>query len=470
VLALPAAAWAGGDQRVSPQRSSSDAGDAGLAGGICATPDARPSAKTVSSSSVSRLIYLNRCADGGCRIRRGEHDALANTSSLPTRTNSRLTAFEHGDEIWRQVVDCVAEIYLPYDVTITDVDPSPLAHHEAIVAGTGDEIGLDAGLGGIAPAVCAAQDNLISFTFANFYDANVREICEVVAHESAHAFGLDHVLGCSDPLSYLPECGARFFRDEELPCGEFEERECACGGTTQNPHRMLLAVLGEGRATPAPRPEILIPVPGADVAPGFAIYVRAGVTRGLGAVDLWVNGTRLDTRSGQRNNDVYIFETSEYEIADGILDIEIRAVDDLGSEGRADVTVTRGQPCAEAAQCLDGQSCEAGRCRFPQPTGTLGDLCESDSECESQLCLDNGLEKRCSASCLPEREAPCGSGENGPLQCLEAGSGGFCWPAPVDDQGGCRVFGPSRPTGLIGFGLLGALVLLRRRQRRGPLA
>lgn len=429
----------------------------------CAIPSSTLATEPAArAATVSNVIYLNRCR-GGCRITRGERsDAIDNQSSLPTRTSSMVSEFAHGDAVWDQVLDCVAEVYLPYDVIVTDVDPSPQSHHEAILAGTGDEIGLQADLGGIAPKVCEPQDNLISFSFANFYEADPRVLCELVAHESAHAFGLDHVLHCADPLSYLTACGDRFFRDHESPCGEYEARACMCGGASQNPHRMLLEVFGAGSPTPAPDPVIVIPPADSQVYEGFSVYAEVSVARGIDTVELWINGTRIDERSGQLNNDVYIFETRDYPVPDGILDLEIRASDDLGSEGLARTTVIKGAPCEHAEECLSGQYCNAGRCLDLQPTGELGEPCTVDSDCRSELCLDNGYEKRCSDTCIPENEDSCVSAGSRTFDCVESGDGDFCWPRPRR-SGGCSV-APSAPGGLASLSLLlGWLMVAGRR-------
>ena len=368
-----------------------------------------------------------------------------------------VSEFAHGDAVWDQVVDCVSEVYLPYDVVVTDVDPSPQPHHEAIVAGTGDEIGLEADLGGIAPKVCEPQDNLISFSFANFYEADPQVLCELVAHESAHAFGLDHILDCADPLSYLTACGDRFFRDQDSPCGEYGARTCMCGGVSQNSHRRLLAVFGAGTQPPAPTPEIVIPPDGSEVPQGFSIYVEASVARGLDTVQLWINGTRIDERHGQLQNDVYIFETRDYSVPDGILDLEIRAYDDLGSEGVARATVTKGAPCESADQCLNGQNCDAGHCLYPPATGELGDPCAVDSDCLSEQCLQNGYEKRCSETCIPADENACMSADSEALQCVEAKDSAFCWPRPRP-SGGCSTARSAAPTSGLAWLLMGLVV------------
>jgi hypothetical protein len=65
--------------------------------------------------------------------------------------------------------------------------------------------------------------------------------------EIAHTYGLDHEHTCKDPMGYLGGCGARWFQDQELRCGEHEARDCADGKPTQNSVARLRAVLGRRR-------------------------------------------------------------------------------------------------------------------------------------------------------------------------------------------------------------------------------
>jgi hypothetical protein len=60
----------------------------------------------------------------------------------------------------------------------------------------------------------------------------------------ATSFGLDHVRECRDLLSFETDCSDRSFVDDDITCGEFEDRPCNCGGDTQNSFQHLLDLLG----------------------------------------------------------------------------------------------------------------------------------------------------------------------------------------------------------------------------------
>jgi len=420
----------------------------------------------IASDEVSRVLYLNRCT-GGCTISPGNDNARAQTSSIVQQT-SRVSPFAWSDDTWNQVVQCVKEVYAPYAVQVTDVDPGDMVlHHEAIVAGDPDELGLPPSVGGIAPSQCVPRNNVISFTFANTWGANARAICSVVGQESAHSYGLEHAFNCADPMTYLRACGRQFFRDVDAECGEYSPRElCQCGGARQNSHRWLRSVLG-ANPVPVPGPDTSIdgPADGATVDDGFSVSVTATHMRGIGHVDFYLNGTLYGSIPGHdvgKESLPYRF-TAPADLADGVVDVEVHAFTDIETETVKTVTVTKGNPCASATDCTDGQECNDGRCYWPPPTGELGDACASDGECISGLCAKNGSEGHCSQTCFPTPlEETCPDGFH--CESVSATSGA-CWPASANGGGGggCQS-GSGAPAALV---LLAALALLRRRRAVG---
>src|SRR5690606_37973399 len=98
--------------------------------------------------SGSRVIYLNRCEDG-CQISPGFEDSRSNRSSIIDST-IELSEWQHSEAGWREMVACVRELYAPFDVIVTDVDPGQEPHFEAMVAGAPGEAGFPMA-GGVAP-------------------------------------------------------------------------------------------------------------------------------------------------------------------------------------------------------------------------------------------------------------------------------------------------------------------------------
>lgn len=433
---------------------------------------------TAAEDPISNIIFLNRCA-GGCTIfsTNGTSDARTNMSSIPMGAlgPKAISEFAQGDEAWTALVACVRDVYAPYDIVVTDVDPGEsVVHHEAIVAGTAADIGWSGALGvGLVSGTCQALNNGISFAFANDI-STVEEMCWTVAQESAHTFGMDHAFECSDPLTYLGGCGRKYFRNINAQCGEFAPRTCNCGGL-QNSHLRLLDLFGYND-TPVPSPVTTIASPddGDTVVTGFTIFANAELSRGVSTVEFWINGYKWDTVDDfdfPAQGGTYQF-TTPANLPDGKIEIEVRAYNDLATAyGSTTVTVQKGELCTDAAtDCLEGQACNDGACAWPTPTGELGDACDYPQACISETCEadPNGVDV-CSKTCLRGTADTCPEG----LECVApAGtSAGYCFVAG-DDGGGCC--SASTSTGgtaaRIGLGLLVGLALVRPRRRRQPRA
>ncbi len=426
-----------------------------------------------AGTEISKIIFLNRCR-GGCTISPGGNDARTQKSNIVTKTVT-LSEFAYDDATWNAVVNCVKELYAPFDVEITDVNPgSEVFHHEDIVAGTAAEAGLPSNVGGIAPLAgdCRAINNVISFDFANQTGGNVEEMCWTAAQETAHAFGLDHEFHCSDPMTYIPGCTRKYFRDDSLDCGTSGAVACICGGSKQNSHRKLMTVFGPGPGAAPPTVEVQLPHDGDTIDISKAIYPSATDPRGIRKIDLIINGYKWDTRentiSSAEPQSTYptTFAPSfklPANLPDGYLDLELKAYNDLGVSSSATLTVLLGEPCTSPDTCLDGQQCNDGRCAWPPPTGELGDPCERDQDCLSDLCPDNAGDKRCSTTCTPNVADACDVG----FDCLATGTPGVgvCWPLNNEGGGCCSTSGDQRAPWLelgLFLGMIGFIVRRRR--------
>lgn len=209
----------------------------------------------------SRIIFLN---GRGGTYRPGYNDASTNTSSIVDRT-STIPAYEGSASEWSALLSCVRDLFAAYDVVVTDEDPGSVPHVEAVMGGQPGHAGMPSGVGGVAPmnGDCSIVEEAIVYVFTQVL-GDVRTQCEVAGQEIAHAYGLDHELLCSDPMTYLSPCGAKRFRDENARCGEYSARRCMCGDSTQNSHRILLARLGVNDGTMPPTDPTMDPGGGMD--------------------------------------------------------------------------------------------------------------------------------------------------------------------------------------------------------------
>lgn len=199
-------------------------------------------------------IYLNR---HGGNYQCGDDDSALNLSSVVCGSDGgNVGDFSGSENQWTYVRQCVADLFSPFNVYVTDIEPTSGDYVEAVVGGSPGQAGMPNGVGGVAPFSCGIIPNAVVYAFADVYGNDVQGICETVAQEVAHAFGLDHEFLCQDPMTYLGGCGDKSFQDTYAQCGEFEPRECSCGGTSQNSVQMMLERLGASDGSvPPPPPE-----------------------------------------------------------------------------------------------------------------------------------------------------------------------------------------------------------------------
>ena len=204
-------------------------------------------AATGVTKAESRTIYLNR---DGALLRPGDNDSTQDISSV-VEVPTVIGGWDIDDDTWQETVDCMREIYAPFDVKITDEDPGPgTPHIEALFGGSPTDVGLPDNVAGVSPFTtdCAVIEHSIVFAFTDVLNDDPRFVCEVMAQEVAHSFGLDHEMLPSDPMTYLPYLGDRTFQNEMASCGEYGDRMCGIGGNVcryqQNSVKLLTARLG----------------------------------------------------------------------------------------------------------------------------------------------------------------------------------------------------------------------------------
>jgi hypothetical protein len=450
----------------------------GIDRGYVQPPLGTPVPPQVAQQDISKIIFVNRCV-GGCTFTKspnGVSDAITNKTWLgdaPLGSTITISEFSHSEQVWQDTLACIRDVYSPYGVMVTDVDPGNVPHHEAVLAGRDDELPIDAlGVAPLGGGACQPANNVISFSFANQHgplpDMTLAEhMCWTVAQESAHSYSLDHEFDCSDPLTYLNGCGPKFFRNKDVVCGRFQQEPCICGGATQNSHELLTAVLGVGTAPPAPMVAISMPLDGATVQAGFSVFTTVIDRRGVKNIDLLINGWKWSETEGVfGKTSPYVLDIPNG-VPDGVMDIDVRGCNDIDSCATARVTVTRGAACGDASSCLTGQRCDAGRCMWDPPAGQMGDACTYNEFCTTGLCADTGAGLACTETCFGGPNDLC----PGDFVCNSApGAPGVCAAPPEDEGGCCSAGGGGTPTGAlalnVALGTLVGLVVIRRRRRR----
>jgi MYXO-CTERM domain-containing protein len=438
-----------------------------------------PATATIAASGQvnSHTIYVHRCAGPDCTVVQG----ATNSTTRPAHSSlghGVLSPFSQGDESWATVMDCMREVYAPFNVLITDTDPGSLPHFEIMVGGTPQEIGLPVGVGGVSPFSCMPYiPNTVVFVF-DVWGNDPEELCATAAQEVAHSFTLDHTIEPSDPMTYFAYKGRRHYVTAQVQCGsdcdgnhrsplgascsgmDNQEHACACGSgmQTQNEVQVISSLFGEGETPPTVK--IVSPRVGDKVGPGFAVSADITDDVAVASAELRVDGQLI----GDAASAPYAF-TGPPALVNGTHTIEVTGYDNVGAPGRSRVQVVVGPGCKSAAECPDATDvCIAGRCAAgPQVAGGLGQVCTAATDCSSWMCANSDGAQFCVEACRPG-QCPSGFG------CRDDGmDGGVCWPG-YQESAGCSAGGHDSPIGAaaLGLGLIAALRRRRSSQFTGP--
>ena len=275
-------------EAVAPHRSVADA-SAGAAAAQASPPTAQ-----------SRIIYLNR--NGATLSPAATNDSRANRSTIASKSTT-VPRWNASAEMWGDTVQCMREIFAPFAVQLVTEDPGDVPHIEALFGGSASQFGLAKGVVGISPftSTCSIIENSIVFTFTeDLARSSARTICEVMAQEVAHSFGLDHEMLPSDPMTYLPFSGKRSFQNQLSACGESSERPCGIGGSVcraqQNSVALLRERLGVADAQ-GPTGAVMYPTNGQLVGSEFDIDVDANDNIGISSVEFFLDGDSAGVKS-----------------------------------------------------------------------------------------------------------------------------------------------------------------------------
>jgi uncharacterized protein (TIGR03382 family) len=437
-----------------------------------------PAPPGVAGAAAYNTIFMNRCPSG-CVITPGSTSSITDRWNIgSTRT---LTAFPYGDAVWASTMSCLRDVFSPFGVNVTDVDPGSANHFEVMIAGAPQDLNMSSGIGGISPFQCGQPyiNNSLVFDFAKVWGSGtscsqgcIEEMCSTAAQEIAHSFTLDHVTLASDPMTYNAFNGRRRYQNVQAQCGSDcvngqspfgqactgQTHACACTGSqTQNSFQTLINLFGAGTPTP-PVVKITNPKNGAQVSPGFPVVADVTDDTGITKAELYVDNTLTMTITSAP----YAFNAPAT-LGDGTHRVEVRGYDLQITSGSGMISVIIGKPCGKPSDCpMSTDTCVGGRC-VPGPgvQGGLGQPCMKGTDCASGQCASDGTNSYCVEQCdLGKGQCPSSFG------CLDTGNmNGVCWPGFDDGTGGICAAG-SRG-GPITLGLsFAALVFTRRRRRR----
>ena len=205
-----------------------------------AMPDA-----CVAGNPAAHVVFLNKA---GGAYTMGPDDSRTNKTAILS-SDKTLGAPTVDAAEWTSFVTCVTSKFSPFAVTITDVDPGTAPHMELVVVDNAQTIGFQSGVFGIAPQGCEGTDGKVFDNGIAFlmWNSGVTERCMTGSQMVGNLFGLDHAFACPDIMTYLGGCGPsenKTFTNVDVPCGEFQARNCTCGKPTQNSVRTLQKIAG----------------------------------------------------------------------------------------------------------------------------------------------------------------------------------------------------------------------------------
>jgi hypothetical protein len=299
-IVVPSLAMAEGEVTVKPPQYFDLIASPPTPDGVTFDRQMLPSSNTpVFAVAQSRIIYMNK---GGVTLYPGNNDARTNRSTLVNSTVA-VPAWNASATTWAGVMTCFRDMFSRWDVQVVDVDPGNVPHMEAIFTPSSSTIGMSSGVGGVSPFTqdCSVIENSIVFTFTNAFGSNAQVLCEVMAQEVAHSYGLDHEMLASDPMTYLSYSGKRTFKDQTVSCGEYQNRACGIGGSVcrqnQNSVQLLNARLGQADLI-APTLTITSPADGATVEAGFQVEATAMDNVGVKSATLLVDDAMVAMAPG----------------------------------------------------------------------------------------------------------------------------------------------------------------------------
>jgi hypothetical protein len=397
--------------------------------------------------TMVRTIYLNK--NGGTyNITNGMTDASTNTANViasgdgKAHMNAVIPPIDANFD-WNYIVQCVKTQYKPYDVIITETEPTSGNYVEAVVGGDGASTGWSASSGilGVASAdnFCGVTEKGIAFSFAHNHIGIAKpndELCATVAHEVGHLLSLEHEISTPDTMSYVPfaTAGMKSFTDANSQCGTDAQDTNACSCATTGAGQVtdsalrLTQFIGL-RPTETNPPTLNVTSPGDDVKlpPSFVVTADATDDTAMDEVAVLMNTTNVGASTSPAGTTYSIQVNNQPE---GTYMLEVQAIDLAGNITKKDLAVT-------------------------VALGSTGDNCINNSDCHGNICAakeDNT--QFCTQACDDANACP------DDFACQLVGAQNLCVPS----GGGCNIGGGDGRTLLGMLGLSLALVLRRRRR------
>lgn len=392
----------------------------------------------------SRTVYLNRNG--------GTYNITNSATSSATNTANTIAAGDgrsHAGAVippleasfdWPYIVACVKKQYKPYNVVVTETEPTSGNYVEAVVGGSGASLGWSANSGilGVAAAdsFCRVTENGIAFSFSTNHIGITKmndELCATVAHEIGHLLSLEHEISGPDTMSYVPfaSVNQKSFTNANSQCGTTAQDTTSCSCTTTgsgqvtNSGMRLTQFLGL-RPTETVPPTLEVTSPGNDskLRPNFSVTATASDETAMDGLGVFVDGVMVAS-SGSPQGTTYTIAVTN--VAEGSHMLEVQAVDLAGNVTKKQISIT-------------------------VALGGLGETCSANDDCSGDLCAVSDGTNFCTQTCSAENACP------DDFECQSTGAQSVCVPS----SGGCTTSGGT--SSLLALLFAAPIVFARRRR------
>ena len=314
-------------------------------------------------ATTTRTIYLNK--NGGVyNITNGMTDASTNTANVIATGDNTAHAnitIPPIDAVfnWPYIVACVKTQYKPYDVIITETEPTSGNYVEAVVGGDGSTNGFTPqdGILGVASAdnFCGVTEKGIAFSFAHNHIGIAKqndELCATIAHEVGHLLALEHEISTPDTMSYVPFATAdmKSFTMPSSHCGtdDQDQSTCSCDDhrwrrhVTSSAVRLTQFIGLRPIETVPPTLDVSAPGDNAKLPPSFSVVATATDDTAMDQVAVLLNGTNIGASTTPVGTTYTVPVTG---VPEGSYTLEVQAIDLAGNITKKDLAVTVALGC-----------------------------------------------------------------------------------------------------------------------------
>ncbi len=197
-----------------------------------------------TANAGAAIVFINRLA--GTYSKASIDSPANNESTIPSTEVSTLTAWDVPQNSVDAMQLCLAEVLAPFNVIVTDVEPSVEPYHEIVItSSSSDTLGFSGSVSLGKLGCSEPANNTVSFVFAS--SVNPLAVCQSAARMVGFSQGLSRVVDtCEDAMTFTFGCALQVgFDNSSQTCGGQMTTPCSCTAqSTQNSFQKLSSTFG----------------------------------------------------------------------------------------------------------------------------------------------------------------------------------------------------------------------------------